>query len=82
MTRDTGGPEDGHTFHFLVTSRMSAGMVGEERHDADWWGPPWTLEVRAWSLRAACAQAALVPLSEWGMPVEAEDDDEGPEVAR
>jgi hypothetical protein len=52
----TGKPEDGHTFRFSAEARGSYALSTPERPephdhmDADWWGEPWTIEVRAWSL--------------------------------
>jgi hypothetical protein len=66
------GPEDGHTFRIEVHSRGSyavwdaeKGQVGPHS-DADWMGePPLTLEVRAWSLKAALQKALEHPLPDW-----------------
>lgn len=65
--RDDDSPEMGHTFHIEVASRGSYAVVGEPGHtDADHFGPPMTLDVRAWDLPAALRKAAAVPLNEWG----------------
>lgn len=59
-------PDDGHTFHFTVQSRMSSKVVGDKHYqDFDWWGEPMHAEVRAWNLPDACHLAADVPLTEW-----------------
>lgn len=71
-----GGPEDGHTFRFSMTSRGSYGVVGQEGHtDAEWFTEePWTLEVRAWNLTDALRKAAELPMSAWTMPAEPEGE--------
>lgn len=63
-------PEAGHTFRLTAASRGSYGVVGVEGHtDAEWMpedvAAPFVIEVRAWSLRAAMAKAAQLPLSSW-----------------
>jgi hypothetical protein len=79
VNRTTGGPppgvvgstdpNDGHRFRFTVTHAGSYGVVGEDGHtDADWWSEPWSLEVRAWSLSAACRAAATADLQTWVLP--------------
>lgn len=70
-----GGPEEGHTFRFEVSSRMSSRVIGDpEHHDADWFGPPHVLHVRAWSLPAAAHKAAELPFAAWSMWEPAEDE--------
>lgn len=58
-------PGQGHLFKFTVQStgrhRDSAGNFV----DADWEGPPWTLEVRAWSLTEALRIAADRGINAW-----------------
>lgn len=69
-----GGPPSGHTFEISVRSRMSGNVVnehGEETHphsDADWFGPPWSLRVRAWNQRDALRLAATLPITDWERP--------------
>ena len=80
---DDQGPEHGHTFHLVVATRLAYGMEGVPgKQDADWWSEPWTLEVRAWDLAAACRKAGEMPLTRWGMPVEAEDGIDQAEAGR
>lgn len=73
------GPQHGHTFRFTVESRGSSRVwpEGEEpgpyTDNEDFSGCPWTLEVRAWSLRAALVKAAALPLNAWKMPGLSED---------
>lgn len=67
--------DTGHTFRFVVTSRMSSKVVGDEHHaDSDHFGPALSLDVRAWSLPAALRKALAVPLSEWRHDGDADDD--------
>lgn len=71
------GPEQGHTFQLVVSSRGSYGVVGEQGHtDADYFSDPWVIEVRAWSLPAALRKAAELPLSAWKLPI-GEEETEG-----
>lgn len=60
------GPEDGHTFRITVSSRGSYGIVGVEGYtDASDFGPPWTMDVRAWNLRDALRKALEAPFDTW-----------------
>lgn len=66
---DSEGPEHGHRFTFTVTSQGAYGIVDghetKDYKDSDWCSPPWTITVRAWSLRAALRKAADLPLTAW-----------------
>jgi len=67
-------PEDGHTWVITGASRMSSGIMGPEDaaphdyQDADWWGEPFSIQVRAWDLPAALRLAAEQPLAAWSHP--------------
>lgn len=66
---------EGHTFFITVTSRGSYAVVGEPGHtDADHFGPPMTVDVRAWDLPTALRKAAAVPLNEWGFEEDVDAD--------
>lgn len=67
-----GGLDEGHRFTLTAVSRGSFRMQDGPHFDADWSSEPWTLTVRAWSLRAALRKAAELPLSAWDR---GEDDD-------
>jgi len=78
-----GTPEDGHLWHFTVSSRCSFGVVGQPgKTDSDWWGEPWSIEVRAWNLPDALRKAAELPLTAWKMPGGEDDGVDWAEVAR
>lgn len=71
-----GGPDEGHTFRFEVSSRMSSKVVGEEFHsDADYFGPPHIVHVRAWSLTEAIGKVAALPFGAWTLWGDEEDDE-------
>lgn len=59
------GPDDGHTFRFTWCSRGSHKVVGDEHHQDS---PQFdedlavTIEVRAWSLKAAIEKLGQLPL--------------------
>jgi len=75
MTHDPGGPEHGHLFRIIVTGRMTSRVVGDPTYyESDWEAEPWTLEVRAWSLKEAMAKAALHELADWTPPYEIEGE--------
>lgn len=61
------GPDDGHTFRILATCRGSHKVVGDEHHtdSPDFGDIGFQIEVRAWSLVDAMAEAAKHPLPEW-----------------
>lgn len=61
------GPDDGHLFRLAVDIRGSSKVVGDEHHidDPHWSPDPWTIAVRAWSLRDAIAQIHALPLNAW-----------------
>lgn len=69
---DTVSAEDGHQFHFSVTSQGSYAVGDGPHEDSEYIGEPFRLTVRAWSLREACEKAAAVSLAEWVQP---EEDD-------
>lgn len=59
-------PEYGHTFRIEVTSRGSYSVVGVEGHtDSRDFGPPFTVDVRAWNLPDALRTAAAVFPAMW-----------------
>lgn len=61
-----GGPDDGHTFRLTHSSRGSYAIADVPGHtDSDHWGPPSTVEVRAWNLRDALLAAARLRLDAW-----------------
>lgn len=72
------GPEYGHQFHFSVAVQGSYSVVGEPgyKDEADPGPERFTLTVRAWNLRDACAAASRAPLTSWTWPTE--DPDEAP----
>jgi len=54
---------------------MTSRVVGDPTYyESDWEAEPWTLEVRAWSLKEAMAKAALHELADWTMPPEFEKE--------
>ena len=57
----------GHTFRITVELRGSTIVTGDEHHrDEPGFEPlPHAVEVRAWSLRDALAQATVLPLTAW-----------------
>jgi len=62
------GPEDGHQFHFSVQVQGSYRVGAGPHVDAAEPTPPedaFRLTVRAWNLRDACREAALIPLVLW-----------------
>ncbi|WP_291378882.1 hypothetical protein [Demequina sp.] len=69
---ESAGPEAGHTFEVSVRSRPSANVVGEPKHDADWFSEPDVLRVRAWNRRDALRMAAQVPMPDW-VPTDTQD---------
>lgn len=72
-------PEHGHTFRLVVTSRGSYGIVGEEEHtDSEDFGPPFTVDVRAWNLPDALRQAAVLFPRLWQL----DDDEVAPAVGK
>ena len=61
-----GTPADGHQFHLSVKIGGSYRVGSGPHQDAPDDGlEPWTLTVRAWSLRAALRAAAEAPLDAW-----------------
>lgn len=59
-------PEHGHTFRIEVRSRGSYGVVGVEGHtDSGDFGPPFTVDVRAWNLPDALRTAAALFPAMW-----------------
>ena len=57
-------PDKGHTFRIVFESRGSF-KVGDSDYiqEADWFGPPHQIEVRAWNLRDALLKAAMLPFN-------------------
>lgn len=71
------GPDDGHTFEFIMRLRGAYGVTGEPGHrDSLYWHEPVALRVRAWNLRDALRKAAETPLHAWAWPL-TETPDEG-----
>ena len=74
------GHECGHVFTIHTTTRGHYSVTGDPEHydapEGDGDDMPWTLKVRAHSLRDALLLAALTPLGEWSGPGLDEDDDE------
>lgn len=62
---EDAGPEAGHTFEVSVRSRGSAGVLGGPKSDANWWGDPSVVRVRAWNLPDAVAMASTIPYHKW-----------------
>lgn len=59
---DPGGPENGHTFRFVWSSRGSYSVSGVPGHsDSGWFGPDTTVEIRAWNLRGAIQKFLDLP---------------------
>lgn len=58
-------PEEGHTFHVAVWCRGSSGVLDGPKSDADWWGAPLEVRVRAWNLFDALELAHMEPLQNW-----------------
>lgn len=70
--REKDDPDAGHTFRLTSVSRGSYSVVGDPtHHDADWMldDEPFIIEVRAWSLSAACEKAAGLPLHCWTLKI-------------
>lgn len=76
------GPDDGHLFRLSMDLRGSSMVVGDEHHtdDPNWSPDPWTIEVRAWSLREAIAKIHALPLCAWTTGEETDLADEAAEV--
>ena len=57
----------GHTWRISIEERGSSKVTGDEHHsDASEFNPlPTSVEVRAWNLSDALAQAAALPFSDW-----------------
>lgn len=62
---EDAGPEAGHTFEVSVRSRGSGGVLDGPKSDANWWGDPSVVRVRAWNLPDAVARAATIPYHKW-----------------
>lgn len=61
-----GGPADGHRFRITVASAGSYSVEGVPGHtDSHRFDGHRTVEVRAWSLRAALAKAWDLPITVW-----------------
>ena len=65
IRRESDGPEAGHTFEVSVKVRGSGSVEGEPKTDANWWGSPDTLRVRAWNRRDALLIASQVSMGDW-----------------
>lgn len=65
--RDSGDVRLGHQFHFQAmiqgAHRGADGLYHDEEAPVEY--EPFTITVRAWSLAAACAKLARLPLSAW-----------------
>jgi hypothetical protein len=72
-THEQRPQEQGHLFKFTVQSTGRHQDSAGNYVDSDWEGPPWTLEVRAWSLAEALRIAADRGLNAWDMHDEEED---------
>lgn len=77
---ESNGPEHGHTFEVSVRSRGASTVIGSGIYsDANWWGDPLVMRVRAWNLADALAMASQIPFGEWKWPSE---DGPAPTAAR
>lgn len=70
-------PDQGHTFEITVQSRGSHKVVGDEHHtdSKEFYGDPWTIRARGWSLSEALKRAAEIPFHIWAYSAHVEEDD-------
>lgn len=78
-TAPTVNADRGHTWRISVELRGSSIVKGDEHHhDAPTFKPlQRSVDVRAWSLSAAFARAAALPLSSW---FDEDDEDDEPPI--